>query len=66
MGEMLDEGLATGGGFAVEDLDPSQLGQPLEATAEELAEMGLSAEALGMGPEEFDAFLAQSGIVLVP
>lgn len=66
MGEMLDEGLTTGGGFAVEDVDPSQLGQPLEATAEELAEMGLSAEALGMGPEEFDAFLAQSGIVLVP
>lgn len=66
MGEVLDEGLATGGGFAVDEVDPSQLGQPLEATADELAAMGLSAEALGMGPEEFDAFLAESGIVLVP
>lgn len=59
-------GVVDEGGFTVEERAPGSLGEPYEATAEELAEMGLGADALGMDPEELDAFLAQSGIVLVP
>lgn len=67
MSDLLEQGaggVVTDGSVVPEDQPVD--GGPVEMTAAELEEMGLTAESLGLPPEAFAAYLEEIGIVPVP